>query len=86
MLCEREIARKDHRRIDMAVTLANFPAVKRRKRNAFGCGEKIRDRLSLIGTNSGVVGPCPRGYREPQTVFEILCNHVKMTDEAFYNR
>jgi DNA replication protein DnaC len=28
MLCEREIARKDHRRIDMALKLAHFPAVK----------------------------------------------------------
>ena len=28
LLCEREIARKDHRRIDMALKLAHFPAVK----------------------------------------------------------
>jgi DNA replication protein DnaC len=28
MLCEREIARKDHRRIDMALKLAHFPAMK----------------------------------------------------------
>jgi DNA replication protein DnaC len=28
MLCEREIARKDHRRIDMALKLAHFPAIK----------------------------------------------------------
>jgi len=28
MLCEREIARKDHRRIEMALKLAHFPAVK----------------------------------------------------------
>lgn len=28
MLCEREIARKDHRRIDMALKLAHFPTVK----------------------------------------------------------
>jgi DNA replication protein DnaC len=28
MFCEREIARKDHRRIDMALKLAHFPAVK----------------------------------------------------------
>ena len=28
MLCEREISRKDHRRIDMALKLAHFPAVK----------------------------------------------------------
>ena len=28
MLCERKIARKDHRRIDMALKLAHFPAVK----------------------------------------------------------
>jgi DNA replication protein DnaC len=28
MLCEREIARKDHRRIDMALKLAHFPVVK----------------------------------------------------------
>lgn len=28
MLCEREIARKDHRRIDMALKLAHFPNVK----------------------------------------------------------
>jgi DNA replication protein DnaC len=28
MLCEREIARKDHRRIDMGMKLAHFPAVK----------------------------------------------------------
>jgi DNA replication protein DnaC len=28
MLCEREFARKDHRRIDMALKLAHFPAVK----------------------------------------------------------
>ena len=28
MLLEREIARKDHRRIDMALKLAHFPAVK----------------------------------------------------------
>lgn len=28
MLCERELARKDHRRIDMALKLAHFPAVK----------------------------------------------------------
>ena len=27
LLCEREIARKDHRRIDMALKLAHFPAV-----------------------------------------------------------
>lgn len=28
MLCEREIARKDHRRIDMGLKLAHFPSVK----------------------------------------------------------
>src|SRR5579864_8680154 len=28
LLCEREIARKDHRRIEMALKLAHFPAVK----------------------------------------------------------
>src|SRR6516225_3830365 len=28
MLCEREIARKDHRRIEMGLKLAHFPAVK----------------------------------------------------------
>jgi DNA replication protein DnaC len=28
MLCEREIARKDHRRIEMALKLAHFPAIK----------------------------------------------------------
>ena len=28
LLCEREIARKDHRRVDMALKLAHFPAVK----------------------------------------------------------
>jgi DNA replication protein DnaC len=28
LLCEREIARKDHRRIDMALKLAHFPTVK----------------------------------------------------------
>lgn len=28
LLCEREIARKDHRRIDMALKLAHFPSVK----------------------------------------------------------
>jgi DNA replication protein DnaC len=28
MLCEREIARKDHRRIEMGMKLAHFPAVK----------------------------------------------------------
>ena len=28
LLCEREIARKDHRRIEMAQKLAHFPAVK----------------------------------------------------------
>jgi len=28
MLCEREITRKDHRRIDMALKLAHFPALK----------------------------------------------------------
>jgi len=28
LLCEREIARKDHRRIDMALKLAHFPAIK----------------------------------------------------------
>ena len=28
MLCEREIARKDHRRVEMALKLAHFPAVK----------------------------------------------------------
>jgi DNA replication protein DnaC len=28
LLCEREITRKDHRRIDMALKLAHFPAVK----------------------------------------------------------
>jgi len=28
MLCEREIERKDHRRIEMALKLAHFPAVK----------------------------------------------------------
>lgn len=28
MLCEREIARKDHRRIEMALKLAHFPAMK----------------------------------------------------------
>jgi DNA replication protein DnaC len=28
LLCEREIARKDHRRIDMALKLAHFPVVK----------------------------------------------------------
>lgn len=28
LLCEREIVRKDHRRIDMALKLAHFPAVK----------------------------------------------------------
>lgn len=28
MLCERELARKDHRRIEMALKLAHFPAVK----------------------------------------------------------
>lgn len=28
MLCEREIARKDHRRIDMALKLAHFPVVR----------------------------------------------------------
>jgi DNA replication protein DnaC len=28
LLCEREIARKDHRRIEMAHKLAHFPAVK----------------------------------------------------------
>ena len=28
MLCEREIARKDHRRIEMALKLAHFPALK----------------------------------------------------------
>jgi DNA replication protein DnaC len=28
LLCEREIARKDHRRIDMALKLAHFPAVR----------------------------------------------------------
>jgi DNA replication protein DnaC len=28
MLCEREIARKDHRRIEMALKLAHFPTVK----------------------------------------------------------
>ena len=28
MLCEREISRKDHRRIDMALKLAHFPALK----------------------------------------------------------
>src|SRR3954466_7667442 len=28
LLCEREIARKDHRRIEMAPKLAHFPAVK----------------------------------------------------------
>lgn len=28
LLCEREIARKDHRRIDMALKLAHFPAMK----------------------------------------------------------
>ena len=28
MLCEREIAREDHRRIEMALKLAHFPAVK----------------------------------------------------------
>jgi DNA replication protein DnaC len=28
LLCEREIARKDHRRVEMALKLAHFPAVK----------------------------------------------------------
>ena len=28
LLCEREIARKDHRLIEMALKLAHFPAVK----------------------------------------------------------
>jgi DNA replication protein DnaC len=28
LLCEREIARKDHRRIEMGLKLAHFPAVK----------------------------------------------------------
>ena len=28
LLCEREIARKDHRRIDMALKLAHFPVIK----------------------------------------------------------
>jgi DNA replication protein DnaC len=28
LLCEREIARKDHRRIDMALKLAHFPVAK----------------------------------------------------------
>ena len=28
LLCERDIARKDHRRIEMALKLARFPAVK----------------------------------------------------------
>jgi DNA replication protein DnaC len=28
LLCEREIAKKDHRRIDMALKLAHFPVVK----------------------------------------------------------
>ena len=28
LLCEREIARKDHRRIEMALKLADFPDVK----------------------------------------------------------
>ena len=28
LMCEREIDRKDHRRIDMALKLAHFPAVK----------------------------------------------------------
>ena len=28
LLCEREIARKDHRRIEMTLKLARFPAVK----------------------------------------------------------
>jgi DNA replication protein DnaC len=28
LLCEREVARKDHRRIDMALKLAHFPTVK----------------------------------------------------------
>jgi DNA replication protein DnaC len=27
-LCERDIARKDHRRTEMALKLAHFPAVK----------------------------------------------------------
>ena len=51
-----------------------------------GSGEKSRDHLSLIRTNSDVAAPSLRGYHELQTAFEIRCNHLKMNDGAFYNR
>jgi hypothetical protein len=51
-----------------------------------GSGEKSRDHLFLIGTNSDVAAPSLRDYQELQTALEILCNHVMMNDGMFYNR
>jgi len=41
LLCEREIARKDHRRIEMALKLAHFPAVKELAGFDFGAQPSI---------------------------------------------
>jgi hypothetical protein len=52
-----------------------------------GSGEKSRDDLSLIGTNSDMPhAPSLHDYHKLQTAFEIRCNHLKMNDGAFYNR
>ena len=66
MLCEREIARKDHRRIDMALKLAHFPAIKERAASDFVAQpsldpKQIRDlaagRWIANGENVLLLGP-----------------------------
>jgi DNA replication protein DnaC len=67
MLCEREIARKDHRRIEMALKLAHFPAVKELTGFDFEAQpsidpKQIRDlaasRWIANGENVLLLGPC----------------------------
>lgn len=66
MLCEREIARKDHRRIEMALKLAHFPAVKELASFDFEAQpsidpKQVRDlaasRWSANGENVLLLGP-----------------------------
>ncbi|MDA9537369.1 hypothetical protein ACM41_14505 [Bradyrhizobium sp. CCBAU 21362] len=77
LLCEREIARKDHRRIEMALKLAHFPAVKELAGFDFAAQpsidpKQIRDLAALRwianGDNVLLLGPpesdsyCPSRY------------------------
>jgi hypothetical protein len=74
LLCEREIARKDHRRIDMALKLAHFPAVKDLTSFDFDAQpsvdpKQIRDlaagRWIANGENLLLLGPPGVGQEEP---------------------